>query len=120
MKRRPPRSTRTDTPFPYTTLFRSAETRLMTGLLIWHSPVFVTHCPPCPRILSCFRRDENRKTPETRKNAGEIGRAHVRTPVTNAHLVCSLLLEKKTKHNAAWTTITLQEPQSATTLHNST
>src|SRR3546814_9653070 len=28
----------------------------------------------------------------------EIGRAHVGTPVTNAHLVCRLLLEKK-KHN---------------------
>src|SRR3546814_1661439 len=26
---------------------------------------------------------------------GEIGRAHVWTPVTNAHLVCRLLLEKK-------------------------
>src|SRR3546814_7214916 len=25
----------------------------------------------------------------------EIGRAHVRTPVTNAHLVCRLRLEKK-------------------------
>src|SRR3546814_5523964 len=28
----------------------------------------------------------------------EIGRAHVRIPVTNAHLVCRLLLEKKNKH----------------------
>src|SRR3546814_3132879 len=27
----------------------------------------------------------------------EIGRAHVWTPVTNAHLVCRLLLEKKNK-----------------------
>src|SRR3546814_17856221 len=27
MRRRPPRSTRTDTPFPYTTLFRSAVLR---------------------------------------------------------------------------------------------
>src|SRR3546814_6716886 len=27
--------------------------------------------------------------------ADEIGRAHVCTPVTNAHLVCRLLLEKK-------------------------
>src|SRR3546814_21008771 len=27
--------------------------------------------------------------------AGEIGRAHVCTPVTNSHLVCRLLLEKK-------------------------
>src|SRR3546814_6549866 len=26
---------------------------------------------------------------------GEIGRAHVCTPVTNAHLVCSLLLDTK-------------------------
>src|SRR3546814_6042227 len=29
----------------------------------------------------------------------EIGRAHVRTPVTNAHLVCIILLEKKTHNN---------------------
>src|SRR3546814_1455693 len=33
----------------------------------------------------------------------EIGRAHVCTPVTNAHLVCRLLLEKKKKQH---TTIT--------------
>src|SRR3546814_5878401 len=32
----------------------------------------------------------------------EIGRAHVCTPVTNAHLVCRLLLEKKKhKHNTS-------------------
>src|SRR3546814_4522345 len=29
----------------------------------------------------------------------QIGRAHVRTPVTNAHLVCRLLLEKKKKQH---------------------
>src|SRR3546814_3237367 len=28
----------------------------------------------------------------------EIGRAHVCTPVTNAHIVCSLLLEQKYRH----------------------
>src|SRR3546814_3686822 len=28
----------------------------------------------------------------------QIGRAHVRTPVTNAHLVCRLLLEKTKRH----------------------
>src|SRR3546814_1910524 len=32
MIRRPPRSTRTDTLFPYTTLFRSRDSRKMTGL----------------------------------------------------------------------------------------
>src|SRR3546814_8199470 len=29
-------------------------------------------------------------------DAWEIGRAHVLTPVTNAHIVCRLMLEKKT------------------------
>src|SRR3546814_8474310 len=33
-----------------------------------------------------------------RANELEIGRAHVCTPVTNAHLVCRLLLEKKQIH----------------------
>src|SRR3546814_4818689 len=28
-----------------------------------------------------------------------IGRAHVSTPVTNAHIVCRLLLENKQKHD---------------------
>src|SRR3546814_2461212 len=30
----------------------------------------------------------------------QIGRAHVRTPVTNAHLVCRLLLEKKIRYTS--------------------
>src|SRR3546814_1325220 len=33
------------------------------------------------------------------KLSTEIGRAHVWTPVTNAHLVCRLLLEKKKQTN---------------------
>src|SRR3546814_169588 len=36
---------------------------------------------------------------DAEKTAGKIGRAHVCTPVTNAHLVCRLLLEKKNKQN---------------------
>src|SRR3546814_10815903 len=40
MIRRPPRSTRTDTLFPYTTLFRSvlADRCLCRGLLVIHDP----------------------------------------------------------------------------------
>src|SRR3546814_9308039 len=85
MIRRPPRSTRTDTLFPYTTLFRSAAS------------------PPASARARQFRR-----SPWPRAQAAppcvpdrpghdrpEIGRAHVLTPVTNAHLVCRLLLEKK-------------------------
>src|SRR3546814_8306093 len=71
MIRRPPRSTRTDTLFPYTTLFRSLQDVL-------------------PAVLA------GRGRPGQREEVGaEIGRAHVCTPVTNAHLVCRLLLEEK-------------------------
>src|SRR3546814_3868641 len=40
MIRRPPRSTRTDTLFPYTTLFRSLESRTTGAMaaLSWHYP----------------------------------------------------------------------------------
>src|SRR3546814_4116979 len=33
--------------------------------------------------------------PQTQESVEKIGRAHVSTPVTNAHLVCRLLLETK-------------------------
>src|SRR3546814_4208150 len=82
---RPPRSTRTDTLFPYTPLFRSAGL-VRHGLV----PARVLRLPP---RLRRFR------APGVRDAVGaaarQIGRAHVRTPVTNAHLVCRLLLEKK-------------------------
>src|SRR3546814_2713053 len=38
---------------------------------------------------------EFRALPEFEVEMAQIGRAHVWTPVTNAHLVCRLLLEKK-------------------------
>src|SRR3546814_4492040 len=96
MIRRPPRSTRTDTLFPYTTPFRAPFPWRDTPPILRdaapshdrrrpkdHSqsprhrfsrlaPLHV-HIPPAPR---------------------QIGRAHVLTPVTNAHLVCRLLLVK--------------------------
>src|SRR3546814_8429268 len=40
MIRRPPRSTRTDTLFPYTTLFRSAEHQLHELLALEREPLF--------------------------------------------------------------------------------
>src|SRR3546814_20669384 len=41
MIRRPPRSTRTDTLFPYTTLFRSPKTRTRDGT--WARSIMVAH-----------------------------------------------------------------------------
>src|SRR3546814_3768443 len=53
MIRRPPRSTRTDTLFPYTTLFRSSWRRSV--------PVLCPHQPPVrhrQRLPACWRRSE--------------------------------------------------------------
>src|SRR3546814_3840831 len=84
MLRRPPRSTRTDTLFPYTTLFRSIRSVLRRGRF----DVLNTHSRRDTIVAGCAGRLAG--TPLI-----EIGRAHVCTPVTNAHLVCRLLLEKK-------------------------
>src|SRR3546814_7025651 len=80
MIRRPPRSTRTDTLFPYTTLFRSrskARAGIRDGEELGLS-----------RQSNLALRPHRRDRKSTR-----------RTPVTNAHLVCRLLLEKKNLHN---------------------
>src|SRR3546814_1328816 len=102
MIRQPPRSTRTDTLFPYTTLFRSKDTvhvctrnraaqRARRAVRRWpgrHPRIGLLSgaADPChPGLQWCLDRQPHR---------AEIGRAHVLTPVTNAHLVCRLLLEK--------------------------
>src|SRR3546814_21058750 len=77
MIRRPPRSTRTDTLFPYTTLFRSAEGR--AGQL--RQDLRVTHNPRHPSESWDLRPDRTtleardasfRWHDETRKNAAAI------------------------------------------------
>src|SRR3546814_13674138 len=80
--RRPPRSTRTDTLFPYT---RSSDlvTTVAEGLA--YRDRIAAAVPPelelTPLIVAYL--------------TDQIGREHVRTTVTNAHIVCRLLLEKK-------------------------
>src|SRR3546814_8760859 len=142
MIRRPPRSTRTDTLFPYTTLFRSSEVeparRLSDGRaqLCGAAPHAreedrarhqdeapqdaLICCGPGPlplptthRIIALGGREGERASAafvRSRDNnvlvasrsplaparygitswlcRAKMGRAHVRTPVTNAHLVC--------------------------------
>src|SRR3546814_2535989 len=125
MIRRPPRSTRTDTLFPYTTLFRSqpgprpagrrAQHRLRVGRLgaqrlrprrrpAARQPARLPELPPAlaglqrgalPRRLPGRADrpapgDTPPRLPARLPDAdrqGEIGRANVGTPVTNAQLV---------------------------------
>src|SRR3546814_2202327 len=135
MIRRPPRSTRTDTLFPYTTLFRSLaraqrlalrqqEVAGEAGLHLHHvahlaelldslqqdhvhfnppGPNPATHRAVGVRPIVRSVRGWPRRSPANRGTAAtyriaraeaEIGRANVRTTVTNANTVNRLLLEK--------------------------
>src|SRR3546814_9930143 len=106
---RPPRSTRTDTLLPYTSLFRSAVAAAAAArdrpvVLYFPAGTYrVRSWPDMPDFATVlgdggdssvvFCEDD-----VTLIRLEKIGRAHVRTPVTNAHLVCRLLLEKKNNH----------------------
>src|SRR3546814_2662677 len=145
MIRRPPGSTRTDTLFPYTTLFRSAglglhlggdagderlEHRIVGEPLLGDRDIergIVIELQPLARRRAGLVADLVRQAPgdlvvhraaergeldlflradmaaDRRARLAEIGRAHVGTPVTNAHFVCRLLLEKK-HYNTNYTT----------------
>src|SRR3546814_8192909 len=110
MIRRPPKSTRTDTLFPYTTLFRSFTgstpkrddymikfyVSIFFFLLAGISETFAQAALPAAEAAADAAADV-RTGIATGGRAIEIGRAHVGTPVTNAHIVCRLMIEKKTK-----------------------
>src|SRR3546814_8620580 len=115
--RRPPRSTRTDTLFPYTTLFRSASRyparsggsavrRKRRGDRSRWRP------SPNPFVLSLSKHRsflsavQEKDSPSTSSGQTEILEAPDRKSTrlnssTNAHLVCRLLLYKKEKNREA-------------------
>src|SRR3546814_5873284 len=106
MLRRPPVAKRTNTRFPDTTLFRSPARRRDRSLA--EGLGGSRRLPRDDQLVSRFddqRAGDGRALCRAAGDAfsetcypdagDQIGRAHVRTPVTNAHLVCRLLLEKK-------------------------
>src|SRR3546814_3337483 len=122
MIRRPPRSTRTDTLFPYTTLFRSAVDHVVQAYLaqvsVRHKKIPVERQPVLQLALAvqvgfapardghAFEQAGLAEGVGGDKGLGGLARVevdHVQrsgehtsgTPVTNAHLVCRLLIEKK-------------------------
>src|SRR3546814_6890571 len=111
MIRRPPRSTSTDTLFPYTTVFRSrcadrhldrprnpGERRRRPDSLdrrVGHRRARTATAPAGGRLAVDARNLDILVERHPVAQRREIGRAHVCTPVTTAHLVCRLLLEKK-------------------------
>src|SRR3546814_8825043 len=95
MIRRPPISTRTDTLIPYTTLFRSLIIRALRDYMCADIGEILVDTPEMYEEAKEF---VEQVMPHNMRKLKQIGRAHVSTPVTNAHLVCRLLLEKKKTH----------------------
>src|SRR3546814_10071133 len=102
MIRRPPRSTRTDTLFPYTTLFRSHDRET-----VGREPAVQEGAGLAARVRPAGRTLAQRHLGALPDGVPpllpaqacgltcQIGRAHVSTPVTNAHTACRLLLDKQ-------------------------
>src|SRR3546814_1783301 len=101
MIRRPPRSTRTDTLFPYTTLFRSILRGELSDILARRAGAKMAAELPGARLVEVpgVGHAPTMDEPEARAAidawAAEDRKSTRLTPVTNAHLVCRLLLEKK-------------------------
>src|SRR3546814_6379886 len=113
MIRRPPRSTRTDTLFPYTTLFRSNDIVFDAQGGFYFTDTGKHHRHHSDHGRLCHGNGDGARTvAQPLDQPNEIGRAHVWTPVTNAHLVCRLLLEKKKTHD------TIEKVIDSTTIDN--
>src|SRR3546814_8394280 len=98
MLRRPPRAPRTDTHCPYTTLFRSPACVSChgdqgQGVGVAFPPLAAQQPEYLFSQLAAWKGGHRHNSPHSLMD--EIGRAHVRPPVTNAHLVCGLLREQK-------------------------
>src|SRR3546814_10029044 len=120
MIRRPPRSTRTDTLFPYTTLFKARDKAIAARLV---DPAALEaraeagarrgatdglagagealrrriDAAPAAHAALADRLDADTADPRAHEQPRQIGRAHVGTPVPNPPLVSSLPLANKKK-----------------------
>src|SRR3546814_7979757 len=81
MIRRPPRSTRTDTLFPYTTLFRSAffqfENKYFRELLLFLNPALLNHLPKAAKtirswVMDAFLSKKHRLREDLRRSRSRI------------------------------------------------
>src|SRR3546814_16872074 len=84
MIRRPPRSTRTDTLFPYTTLFRSRSRP-------WHGRDD-TQSPPCAYRIWCQYRHARRLSARSEEHTSEL------QSLMRISYAVFCLKKKKTKH----------------------
>src|SRR3546814_10777861 len=86
MIRRPPRSTRTDTLFPYTTLFRSPEQRVRRA---GEGPVGASGSDRAARLGGAFEKDRGRSTtrPDPRSDDARPGATSRLKTARKQHIV---------------------------------
>src|SRR3546814_6044806 len=102
MIRRPPRSTRTDTLFPYTTLFRSASgdpVRNPKRVIMLRSQALGRICSSNPQECISRSADQRRKTEENRDAPGRIRSeehtSELQSLMRNSYAVFCLKKKKK-------------------------
>src|SRR3546814_5054733 len=124
MIRRPPRSTRTDTLFPYTTLFRSLMHRITGRIVVLREGNPIAESTPSSHAATCrglavavydaterIGVDSSEARPDVWISRSQLFerpleelvrfRSEEHTSelqVANAHLVCSLMLEQKKQY----------------------
>src|SRR3546814_2471476 len=113
MIRRPPRSTRTDTLFPYTTLFRSGladlqcrERLLQRGGQLPHRNIVARHDLRAQRLRDLVggaaARDRARRRGEFARQRSEEHTSELQSLMRISYAVCCL--KNKTKLNNMWHT----------------
>src|SRR3546814_9907807 len=105
MIRRPPRSTRTDTLFPYTTLFRSGEAPRSAGPrgggLLWRHPLSPHVRPPCyATAVSSARLSSAADTPWRTARAARSAEhtSELQSLMRNSYAVFCLTKKKHETH----------------------
>src|SRR3546814_4836068 len=121
MTRRPPRSTRTDTLFPYTTLFRSRPTGQARAEAPTASSTQGNRISPAlrPRHISC--RTGSPACPNAdRDRAAQRSEEHTSELQSLMHISYAVFCLKKKKQNTLITTAIIKQKNSAHTTKQQT
>src|SRR3546814_1254748 len=110
MIRRPPRSTRTDTLFPYTTLFRSPEVRSTKAIFLQIRVTFAT-CPPAQHG-GLVRRNHRQRDFPARTRRSEEHTSELQSLMRISYAVFCLKKKKNIKNTNK------HEQSKRTTKHN--
>src|SRR3546814_10510942 len=94
MIRRPPRSTRTDTLFPYTTLFRSVVAPLLLSIVSWYTTASIDRL--YAQAVS-FLDEEKMRSATKRVIRSEEHTSELQSLMRNSYAVFCLKKKTKTK-----------------------